>query len=80
MGICEHHSHTFAEHSHAVNIFFLIIFRMVTSNHHANFIFGYVQKKMNEVNKVNDISKINENSVSLFRAKFENPFSGHPLK
>jgi hypothetical protein len=53
---------------------------MVTSNHHANFIFGYVQKKMNEVNKVNDISKINENSVSLFRAKFENPFSGHPLK
>jgi hypothetical protein len=37
--------------------------------------FGYVQKKMNELNKVNDISKINENSVSLFRAKFEIRFT-----
>jgi hypothetical protein len=71
------HAHTIAKHSHAVNIFFLIIFRMGASKCHANFIFGYVQKKMNEMNemnKVNDISKINENSVSLFHAKFENTF------
>jgi hypothetical protein len=39
---------------------------------------GYVQKKMNEMNemnKVNDISKINENSVSLYHAKFEIRFT-----
>ena len=48
---------------------------MVTSNRHANFIFGYVQKKMNELNKVNDISKINENLVSLYHAKFEIRFT-----
>jgi hypothetical protein len=29
---------------------------------------------MNEVNKVNDISKINENLVSLYHAKFEMTF------
>jgi hypothetical protein len=44
---------------------------LVASKRRANFIFGFVQKKMNEVNKVNDISKINENLVSLFRAKFK---------
>jgi hypothetical protein len=46
----------------------------MTSKCHANFIFRYVQKKMNELNKVNYISKINENLVSLYYAKFENTF------
>jgi hypothetical protein len=44
------HSHTFAEHSHAVNGFLFIFFRMVTSNRHANFIFGVCSEK-NERNE-----------------------------
>jgi hypothetical protein len=64
ISLSEQHTHTLAKHRQGVNIFFFIIFRMVTSKSRANFIFRYVQKKMNELNKVNDISKKNENSVS----------------